>query len=211
MSSYRCCCQEVQHQAKQRDTPQLPAVNPRGVFEPEWAWVPKCLTSRLNKEKLEAFPGVADPCAAVCLLAPPVRVAPHQNPRLALHETFLSSLLLGEGHFNPSTPRPRLCRTVDYHLISRISLFSLLVTGRISLVLMPLTNGDIDTSTAHLLPGNQAMDFSKALETLEKEYSGRDGLDAKTLLDSKINGGLTYNDFLILPGFIGMSHTRDPH
>ncbi|MCJ1251031.1 hypothetical protein MMC30_008262 [Trapelia coarctata] len=70
---------------------------------------------------------------------------------------------------------------------------------------MPLTNGDIGTSTAHLLPGKQAMDFSKALEVLEKEYPTRDGLDAKTLLDSKINGGLTYNDFLILPGHIGFA------
>lgn len=55
------------------------------------------------------------------------------------------------------------------------------------------------------------MDFSKALEVLEKEYPTRDGLDAKTLLDSKINGGLTYNDFLILPGHIGMSSTEDAH
>jgi len=76
---------------------------------------------------------------------------------------------------------------------------------------MPLTNGDISTSTAHLLAGKQAMDFSKALEVLEKEYPTRDGLDAKTLLDSKINGGLTYNDFLILPGHIGMSSTEDAH
>jgi len=75
---------------------------------------------------------------------------------------------------------------------------------------MPLTNGDVGTSTAHVLPGKQAMDFSKALEILAKEYPGRDGLDAKTLLDSKINGGLTYNDFLILPGYIGMSVTEDP-
>ena len=52
------------------------------------------------------------------------------------------------------------------------------------------------------------MHFSKALEVLEKEYSTPDGLDAKTLLDSKINGGLTYNDFLILPGHIGMSPPR---
>lgn len=55
------------------------------------------------------------------------------------------------------------------------------------------------------------MDFSRALEVLEKEYPVRDGLDAKTLLDSKINGGLTYNDFLILPGYIGMLPSKDWH
>ena len=62
---------------------------------------------------------------------------------------------------------------------------------------MPLTNGDIGR-IAQLLPGKEVMDFSKALEVLEKEYPNRDGLDAKTLLDSQKNGGLTYNDFLIL-------------
>ena len=67
---------------------------------------------------------------------------------------------------------------------------------------MPLTNGDA-ASAAKLLPGKEVVDFSKALEVLEKEYPTRDGLDAKTLLDSQRNGGLTYNDFLILPGYIG--------
>ena len=46
------------------------------------------------------------------------------------------------------------------------------------------------------------MDHTKALEILQNEYSHADGIDAKTLLDSKINGGLTYNDFLVLPGYI---------
>ena len=67
---------------------------------------------------------------------------------------------------------------------------------------MPLTNGDIG-STAQLLPGKETMDFSKALGILKKDYPTRDGLDAKALLDSQKNGGLTYNDFLILPGYIG--------
>jgi IMP dehydrogenase len=70
---------------------------------------------------------------------------------------------------------------------------------------MPLTNGDLAAKSAQLLPGKEVLDFSSALEILEKEYPTRDGIDAKTLLDSKINGGLTYNDFLILPGYIGIS------
>ena len=71
------------------------------------------------------------------------------------------------------------------------------------LLTMPLTNGDIGISSAHLLSGEQPLDHITALDVLRKEYSKADGLDAKTLLDSRINGGLTYNDFLILPGYIG--------
>lgn len=35
-----------------------------------------------------------------------------------------------------------------------------------------------------------------------KNYSKKDGLDVKTLIDSSNFGGLTYNDFLVLPGLI---------
>jgi len=65
---------------------------------------------------------------------------------------------------------------------------------------MTITNGDA--------MGNRAadvLDFSKALDILKNEYPERDGIDVKTLIDSKRNGGLTYNDFLMLPGYIGMS------
>ncbi|MCJ1476266.1 hypothetical protein MMC13_004932 [Lambiella insularis] len=68
---------------------------------------------------------------------------------------------------------------------------------------MPLTNGDVGPSPAYLLPGKPLMDFTKALEVLEKDFRSRDGLDAETLLDSQKNGGLTYNDFLVLPGYVG--------
>lgn len=47
------------------------------------------------------------------------------------------------------------------------------------------------------------LDSSKALEVLKNEYEELDGLHVKSLLDSHKNGGLTYNDFLILPGYIG--------
>lgn len=47
------------------------------------------------------------------------------------------------------------------------------------------------------------LDYTKALEVLKNEYPERDGIDVKTLIDSKKNGGLTYNDFLMLPGYIG--------
>ena len=68
---------------------------------------------------------------------------------------------------------------------------------------MPLTNGHIKSSTINLSAAQQKLDFSTAVEVLSEEYPNGDGLDAKTLLDSKINGGLTYNDFLVMPGYIG--------
>ncbi|GAA5981962.1 hypothetical protein JCM11641_006812 [Rhodosporidiobolus odoratus] len=45
------------------------------------------------------------------------------------------------------------------------------------------------------------LDPSKALEHL-KSYSRSDGLSVRELMDSKAQGGLTYNDFLVLPGHI---------
>lgn len=72
---------------------------------------------------------------------------------------------------------------------------------------MPLTNGDAVSNPSPLVPGQRLLDHTTALDVLEAE-SSRDGLDAKTLLDSTINGGLTYNDFLILPGYIGIKTTQ---
>ena len=68
---------------------------------------------------------------------------------------------------------------------------------------MTLTNGDATNGSSPLLPEQKVLDYTKALEVLSAEYKDGDGLDAKTLLDSRNNGGLTYNDFLVLPGYIG--------
>lgn len=67
---------------------------------------------------------------------------------------------------------------------------------------MTLTNGDSSNLHLQQMPKEKFLDHTKALEILQNEYSNADGIDAKTLLDSKINGGLTYNDFLVLPGYI---------
>lgn len=67
---------------------------------------------------------------------------------------------------------------------------------------MAILNGD------SMAPKTEFVDASKALEVLKAEYAEGDGLDAKTMLDSKKNGGLTYNDFLVLPGYIGIPHTE---
>ena len=64
---------------------------------------------------------------------------------------------------------------------------------------MPLTNGN----SAEIPTHQKHLDFTKALDVLKTEYLHRDGLDIKQLQDSQKNGGLTYNDFLVLPGYIG--------
>ena len=69
---------------------------------------------------------------------------------------------------------------------------------------MPLSNGDLGFNSSQLLSDKQTLPYNTALDVLHGEYSNGDGLDARTLLDSRINGGLAYNDFLILPGYIGM-------
>jgi len=68
---------------------------------------------------------------------------------------------------------------------------------------MPITNGDANGNNVPLVRNNKILDHTKALEVLENEYQSKDGLDAQTLLDSTKNSGLTYNDFLVLPGYIG--------
>lgn len=48
----------------------------------------------------------------------------------------------------------------------------------------------------------KVLDHTTALEVL-KEYKTSDGLDLHELMDTTKHGGLTYNDFLLLPGYIG--------
>jgi IMP dehydrogenase len=50
--------------------------------------------------------------------------------------------------------------------------------------------------------GASKLDHTKALEVL-KEYETLDGLSVAELMDTRKHGGLTYNDFLVLPGYIG--------
>lgn len=67
---------------------------------------------------------------------------------------------------------------------------------------MPHTNG-IAAPASSFFP-KSVLPFADAVKALE-EYEERDGLDIKSLLDSKKHGGLTYNDFLVLPGYIGFA------
>lgn len=46
---------------------------------------------------------------------------------------------------------------------------------------------------------SEVKDCTKATQYLS-EYAEKDGLSVSQLMDSKIRGGLTYNDFLVLPG-----------
>lgn len=67
---------------------------------------------------------------------------------------------------------------------------------------MPIVNGDASNGAEVMLTqGKKLQDFTQALELLKKEP--KDGLDVHALIDSAKNGGLTYNDFLMLPGYIG--------
>jgi IMP dehydrogenase len=71
---------------------------------------------------------------------------------------------------------------------------------------MPITNGDAQVSSVQLTSTDKkVLDYKTALDVLKesKEQSGGDGLDVYQLLDSDKHGALTYNDFLILPGYIG--------
>ena len=64
-----------------------------------------------------------------------------------------------------------------------------------------------NAETGKLLPttmpanANAVLDPSQALEVL-KSYERSDGLAVTDLMDSRVHGGLTYNDFLLLPGKI---------
>jgi IMP dehydrogenase len=64
---------------------------------------------------------------------------------------------------------------------------------------MPITASDAAPGAAMKA---EITDYAKALEVV-KTYKTRDGLDVDTLIDSDKHGALTYNDFLILPGYIG--------
>ena len=69
---------------------------------------------------------------------------------------------------------------------------------------MPISNGGAANSAVHNLgPKCEFPDYTKAVEILKGAYTDGDGLHIKDLLDSNKRGALTYNDFLVLPGYIG--------
>jgi len=61
------------------------------------------------------------------------------------------------------------------------------------------------TAQVPVLHKEKILDYQNALDIVKNDYPERDGINVQTLLDSKNNGGLTYNDFLVLPGYIGFS------
>ena len=61
---------------------------------------------------------------------------------------------------------------------------------------MPTSNG------SHVNGTSKFRDFQNAVDDL-KAFDSRDGLGIQDLMDAKAHGGLTYNDFLLLPGYIG--------
>ena len=63
----------------------------------------------------------------------------------------------------------------------------------------PQLNGD-SSASAPARPSSVS-NAADAMSLL-KEYTRGDGLALNELMDSRRNGGLTYNDFLMLPGHI---------
>ncbi|KAL2755077.1 hypothetical protein ACRALDRAFT_1064802 [Sodiomyces alcalophilus JCM 7366] len=57
-------------------------------------------------------------------------------------------------------------------------------------------------SSVNGVDGAQVLDSKTAIDVL-KEYETLDGLDVHELMDTRKHGGLTYNDFLLMPGYIG--------
>lgn len=55
---------------------------------------------------------------------------------------------------------------------------------------------------APVLPGETEQQRDARLQSLLANNKSIDGLSVRELMDAKSSGGLTYNDFLILPGFI---------
>ena len=51
--------------------------------------------------------------------------------------------------------------------------------------------------------GAEMCDYTRAKQILDDEYDAADGISVRELIDSRRHGGLTYNDFLMLPGYIG--------
>lgn len=62
---------------------------------------------------------------------------------------------------------------------------------------------DVPNGNGNHVTPQKYEDWTRAVEILKEGNSYGDGLDVQTLMNSKTNGGLTYNDFLILPGYIG--------
>lgn len=62
-------------------------------------------------------------------------------------------------------------------------------------------NGKADNGLIHSSSSKAPIACKDAVAAL-KEYQTGDGLSMSDLIDSKLHGGLTYNDFLVLPGFI---------
>lgn len=79
--------------------------------------------------------------------------------------------------------------------------FILYIQLSVSFIIMTITNKEAAPGGAMKA---EIEDYTKALEVLET-YATQDGLDVDTLLDSDKHGALTYNDFLVLPGYIGAS------
>jgi len=65
----------------------------------------------------------------------------------------------------------------------------------------PPSASGVNGTDGYSSSSTEFLDCSQASKILAEKFSP-DGLSAEELMDSKVHGGLTYNDFLILPGYI---------
>ena len=67
---------------------------------------------------------------------------------------------------------------------------------------MSSTPDDDTKMTTFTPPRTEKMANAAGAMTVLEQYTRGDGLALSELMDSRQNGGLTYNDFLMLPGHI---------
>jgi hypothetical protein len=66
----------------------------------------------------------------------------------------------------------------------------------------PIPEHAVVNGTSTSDPEYGTLSVASAVDFLKTHYGGSDGLHVGELMDSKVHGGLTYNDFLLLPGKI---------
>lgn len=126
----------------------------------------------------------------------PLQPRPCKKKETARSDFFSSLLFFGKAGLSPSAEG-----SFSVDSFSSYLQFSSAPDRRDSrfYIIMPITNKEAAPGAAMKA---EIEDYTKALEVV-KTYTTQDGLDVDTLLDSDKHGALTYNDFLVLPGYIG--------
>lgn len=82
-----------------------------------------------------------------------------------------------------------------------LAILDSLVATTANTTMSPTASSSADNGLVHSSSSKAFYDPKEAVAALN-DYATGDGLSMSELIDSKLHGGLTYNDFLVLPGFI---------